>query len=202
LNWRTEGANSKRQSTCFGKTLLPKEIMRALKSDHEGLAETFAAASGQRTAKIPLFMQELERCLTRSPKRAQKPIPLIYILLLVGEWGEQSVFETIAQLVQKDTLRFRDDGDLIDFAELCEPFLHRVIAATYNGNPQPLFDIMRNHDLSLYNRVIVFHAIVTLVYAQKLSRADVTDIVLEAVPIVKRDDPHSNSFEFDSWHNL
>src|SRR5260370_31333111 len=104
----------------------------------EGLpTEALKAASDQRVDMVPLFVEEIEHFLALDPGARAKPTPLFFIFHLLGEWQEKAAYRPLARLL-------RLPGRAVDaiFWDGITTTSHRVIAAVFYGEPEPLYDII------------------------------------------------------------
>src|SRR6476660_8044170 len=104
----------------------------------EGLpTEALKAASDQRVEMVPLFVQEIENFLALDPGARAKSTPLFFIFHLLGEWREKSAYRPLARLL-------RLPGREVDaiFGDGITTTSHRVMAAVFDGDPEPLYDII------------------------------------------------------------
>jgi hypothetical protein len=104
----------------------------------EGLPrEALKAASAQRGEMLSLFLDEIETYLALDPGARAKPTPLFFIFHLLGEWREKAAYRPLARLLRLP----RRDVDAI-FGDGITTTSHRVMAAVFDGDPQPLYDII------------------------------------------------------------
>ena len=105
----------------------------------EGLpTEALRAASDQRAEMLPLFLdEEIETYLALEPAARVMPTPLFFIFHLLGEWREKAAYRPLARLLSLPAAEVdRIFGDGITTTS------HRVMAAVFDGDPQPLYDII------------------------------------------------------------
>jgi hypothetical protein len=97
------------------------------------------AATAQRHKMLPLFLQEIESYLALDPAARPEQSPLFFIFHLLGEWREKAGYAPLGRLLSLP-------GREIDaiFADGITTTGHRVMAAVFDGDPQPLYDIILN----------------------------------------------------------
>jgi len=95
------------------------------------------AASAQRVEMLPRFLRAIEDYLDREPAERLTPTPLFFIFHLLGEWREKTAYRPLARLLRCPA----DEADMI-FGYATAETSHRVMAAVFDGNPQPLYDII------------------------------------------------------------
>jgi hypothetical protein len=99
--------------------------------------EALQAASAQRAEMLPKFLGVIDDHLGRKPAARANPTPLFFIFHLLGEWREKTAYRPLARLLRCPA--GEADAILGDAtAETC----HRVMAAVFDGDPQPLYDII------------------------------------------------------------
>jgi Protein of unknown function (DUF1186)/SEC-C motif len=104
----------------------------------EGLPrEALKAASARRGEMVPLFLDEIENYLALEPGARARPTPLFFIFHLLGEWREKAAYRPLARLLRLP----RRDVDAI-FGDGITTSSHRVMASVFDGDPQPLYDII------------------------------------------------------------
>src|SRR6266436_2598631 len=124
----------------------------------EGLPkEALKAASAQRVEMLPLFVEEIETYLALEPAARAKPTPLFFIFHLLGEWRETSAYRPLARLL-------RVPGPEIDatFGDGITTTSHRVMAAVFDGDPEPLYEIILDRNADEYIRAGMCDAFVDL----------------------------------------
>ena len=121
----------------------------------EGLPkEALKAASAQRVEMLPLFVEEIETYLALEPAGRAKPTPLFFVFHLLGEWQEKSAYRPLARLL-------RLPGGEVDriFGDGITTTSHRVMAALFDGDPQPLYDIILDPSADEYLRASMCEAL-------------------------------------------
>jgi hypothetical protein len=126
----------------------------------EGLPrEALKAASAQRGEIVPVFLKEIEHYLALKPAARSKSTPLFFIFHLLGEWREKAAYRPLARLLRLP----RGEVDRI-FGDGITTTSHRVIASVFDGDPQPLYDIILdpNAEQFIRSRMCEALAMVTL----------------------------------------
>src|SRR4029077_16450823 len=104
----------------------------------EGLPrEALKAASAQRAEMVPVFLKEIEEHLALEPAARAKPTPLFFIFHLLGDWREKAAYSPLARLLKLPGF----DVDAI-FGDSITTTSHRVMAAVFDGDPDPLYQII------------------------------------------------------------
>src|SRR5258708_3766766 len=117
----------------------PEKILHEL-TYAEGLPrKALKAASAQRGEMLPLSLEEIEASLALEPAARGKPAPLFFIFHLLGEWRENAAYRPLARLLRLP----RRDADAIS-GDGITTTSHRVMASVFDGDPEPLYDIILN----------------------------------------------------------
>src|ERR1700736_6529577 len=133
----------------------------------EGLPkEALKAASAQRVEMLPLFLDEIETYLALDPGARAKSTPLFFIFHLLGEWREKSAYRPLARLLRLP----RRDVDAI-FGDGITPTSHCVMAAVFDGDPEPLYDIILDPNAEEFIRAGMCEALAMVTVRGELDRA-------------------------------
>ncbi len=133
----------------------------------EGLPRAaLQAASAQRAEMTPVFLAEVEAYLAREPADHAKPTLLFFVFHLLGEWREKAAYRLLARLL-------RCPGDEVDaiLGDAVTATAHRVMAAVFDGDPQPLYDIVLDADADEFVRSAICDTLAVLVLRGELDRA-------------------------------
>jgi hypothetical protein len=115
--------------------------------DIAGILDTFAvtrgipqeaiAADANREAALPVFLAEIEQFLAADPDARTKPTPLFFIAHLLASWRETSAYRPLARLLHcgDDDIDHAFQGTAVDCC-------YRIMASVFDGDPQPLYDIV------------------------------------------------------------
>jgi hypothetical protein len=144
----------------------PEKILHEL-TYAEGLPrEALKAASAQRGEMLPLFLEEIEAYLALEPAARGKPTPLFFIFHLLGEWRDNAAYRPLARLLRLP----RRDADAI-FGDGITTTSHRVMAAVFDGDPEPLCDIILDPNAEEFIRAGMCEALAMVTVQGELDRA-------------------------------
>ena len=144
----------------------PEKILHEL-THAEGLPRlALKAASAQRVEMLPLFLDEIETYLALEPAARAKSTPLFFIFHLLGEWREKSAYRPLARLLRLP----RRDVDAI-FGDGITTTSHRVMAAVFDGDPEPLYDIILDPNAEQFIRAGMCEALAMVTMRGELDRA-------------------------------
>ena len=128
--------------------------------------EALQAASAQRAEMLPKFLGVIEDDLSREPGARANPTPLFFIFHLLAEWREKTAYTPLARL-----LRCPEDEVVAIFGDAITSTSHRVMAAVFNGDPQPLYDIILDPNAEEFIRSRMCEALAMISLRGELDRA-------------------------------
>jgi hypothetical protein len=147
------------------------QVVEAL-SEWEGLpVDAIRAAQANRETMAPVFLQSFDDFLSMEGEPVA-PGALFFMFHLLGEWREKSAYWPLAVFLRLphevlDTIL----GGAV--TETC----HRVMAAVFDGDPVPLYDIIRDEEADEFVRSRMCHALAMLTRSGDLPR-DATESFL------------------------
>jgi hypothetical protein len=181
--------NSLREPNAMEPEKILHELVHA-----EGLPrEALKAASAQRVEMLPLFVEEIETYLALEPAARRKPTPLFFIFHLLGEWREKAAYRPLARLLRLP----RRDVDAI-FGDGIATTSHRVMAAVFDGDPEPLYDIILDPKAEEYIRAGMCEALAVVTVRGELDGA-VTGRFLRAA--FMNLEPQTENFVWVGWQS-
>jgi hypothetical protein len=144
----------------------PKKILHEL-TYADGLPRgALKAASAQRVEMLPLFLDEIETYLALEPAARAQPTPLFFIFHLLGEWREKAAYRPLARLLRLP----RREVDRI-FGDGITTTSHRVMASVFDGDPEPLYDIILDPNAEQFIRAGMCEALAMVTVRGELDRA-------------------------------
>ena len=123
------------------------------------------AASAQRIELLPKFLGVIEDYLGQEPGARASRTALFFIFHLLGEWRERTAYRPLARLLQSPA----EETDAI-FGDATAETAHRVMAAVFDGDPQPLFDIILDPGADEYIRSRMCEALAMITLRDELDR--------------------------------
>jgi len=142
---------------------------------------------------VSLFLEEIETYLALEPAGRAKPTPLFFIFHLLGEWREKAAYRALARLLRLP----RRDVDAI-FGDGITTTSHRVMASVFDGDPQPLYDIILDPNAEQFIRAGMCQALAMVTVRGELDRA-VTDRFLRDAFIEMR--PQAECYVWVGWQS-
>jgi len=170
-----------------------REILDRL-THAEGLPrEALKAAAERREEMVPVFLGAIEGYLALEPAARAKPTPLFFICHLLGDWRETSAYGPLARLLRcpKDEIE-AILGDGITSTS------HRVMAAVFDGDPRPLYDIILDPEAEEFIRSRMCEALAMVVRHGKLDRADAARFLRDAFMNLQ---PQAQCFVWHGWQS-
>jgi hypothetical protein len=151
------------------------------------------AASAQRVEMLPLFLDEIETYLVLEPAARAKPTPLFFIFHLLGEWREKAAYRPLARLLRLP----RRDVDRI-FGDGITTTNHRVMAAVFDGDPQPLYDIILDPNAEEFIRAGMCKALAMVTLRDELDRAEAGRFLRDAFIEMR---PQAECYVWVGWQS-
>jgi Protein of unknown function (DUF1186)/SEC-C motif len=125
-----------------------------------------AAAREARGGLVSEFLRLIENHPDEHGETDGEHPSLFLIFHLLGEWRATSAYRPLANL-----LRRGDVDDVLGYA--ITETAHSVMAAVFDGDPQPLYDVILDESADPFVRAVMFDTLVTVVGEGQLSRAEV-----------------------------
>lgn len=170
-----------------------RAILHELTQD-EGLPrEALKAASAQRVEMVPVFLKEIEDHLALEPAARAKPTPLFFIFHLLGEWREKTAYRLLARLLSLP-------GEEVDaiFGDGITTTGHRVMAAVFDDDPQPLYDIILDPNAEQFIRSRMCEALAMVTLRGALDRALAGRFLRDAFMEMQ---PQAESYAWVGWQS-
>jgi hypothetical protein len=163
-------------------------------TDAEGLPKlAIAAASEQRAEIVPVFLREIDSFLALSPAERAKPTPLFFIFHLLGEWREKAGYRPLARLLRCP----RQEVDAI-LGDAVTSTTHRVMAAIFDGDPEPLYEIILDPNADQFVRSRMCEAVAMLVLRGELDQENAARFLRDALMELR---PQAQSFVWQGWQS-
>jgi hypothetical protein len=123
------------------------------------------AATGQHAEMVPVFLRAIDSYLALDSTDRAKATPLFFIFHLLGEWQEKAAYRPLAGLLRCAAHEIEAIlGDAITNTT------HRVMAAVFDRDPQPLYDIILDRNAEQFVRSRMCETLAMLVLRQELDR--------------------------------
>ena len=105
----------------------------------EGLPKVaLYAATALRAEMVPVFLREIDSYLALEPADRARATPLFFVFHLLGEWREKAAYRLLTRMLRCAAHEVEAIlGDAITSTT------HRVMVAVFDGDAQPLYDIIQ-----------------------------------------------------------
>jgi uncharacterized protein len=150
----------------------PAAILEQLTYSDDLPRDALRAAAELRADMVPLFVERIENYAAADAAKREEARPLFFIFHLLGDWRETSAYRSLARLL-------RCPPKQIDAAlgwSITETS-HRVMAAVFDGDPQPIYNIILDENADEYVRSRMCDVLAMLVLQGKLDRSEVASFL-------------------------
>jgi hypothetical protein len=154
--------------------------------------EALRAASADRASVVPVFVQAIERCLGGTAAPADEAA-LFFIFHLLGDWREKSAYRPLAELLRRPA----EQVDRVLFGAITESS-HRVMAAVFDGDPEPLYRVIRAPEADEFVRSRMCEVLAMLVLRGELPREDVAQFLRACAVELE---PKDECFVWNGWQS-
>ncbi|MBR1126454.1 DUF1186 domain-containing protein [Bradyrhizobium lablabi] len=165
---------------------LAMQILDQLGSGEGMPIEAIHAATADRANVTPLLLDAIDRY---DPKNEQEDNALFIAFHLLGQWREKSAYRVLARFLR------RPDIETV-LGDATTVTCHKVMANVFDGDPQPIYDIIHDSEADEFVRSRMFDALVMLVFQGELDRAEVAQFVRSAFADLQ---PQGPSVVWDGW---
>jgi Protein of unknown function (DUF1186)/SEC-C motif len=152
--------------------------------------DALRAAGADRTRMAPVFVEFIERFLWQGGDRAAKD-SVFFIFHLLGDWREKSGYRPLARLLRLPP----DDIDEILGSAITETS-HRVMAAVFDGEPAPLYEVILDPDADEFIRSRMLEAIAMVTLNGELPRGEASRFLRACYAEIV---PQDECFVWNGW---
>jgi hypothetical protein len=163
-------------------------------ANYDGMpVEAIRAARDARDGILPTFLGLVADRLDGQASDRDERTPHFFIFHLLGEWREKSAYRPLARLLRAPSDQVEHLlGDAITVTS------HRVMAAVFDGDPQPLYDVILDPEADEFVRARMCDALATLVVSQELSREEAARFLRACFAKLE---PEPGCFVWDGWQS-
>jgi uncharacterized protein len=160
----------------------------------EGMPEAaIRAARERRDETAPVFVDLVERYLAGETGAGELEEALFFVFHLLGEWREKSAYQPFARLLAGPPDRLEQAiGDAITETS------HRVMAAVFDGDPRPLYQVIEAEHADEFVRSRMLEALAMVTLAGGLDRVEVATYLRNAFMTLR---PHAANFVWQGWQS-
>lgn len=168
----------------------PAEILEKLVHFEALPRDALRAATERRAEIVPLIIGQIERFLVGDAAEPEET-SLLVLFHLLGEWRETAAYPVLARLlsIQPDRL----EGAIGDATTETAP---RVMAAVFDGDPQPLYNIVLDEGADEYVRCGMCETLAILVVQGRLDRDEVAAFLRDCWISLR---PREDCFVWHGW---
>lgn len=154
--------------------MTPAEIMAALEANGPLPREALEAAGQSRDAMVPIFLDYIGKLQTAKIDDLEGMDAFVFIFFLLAEWRETQAYHPLATLLRRDP-EFLDAllGDSITEASA------RVMAGVFDGDLQPLFDILLDDAADGFLRGEMFDTLAIVALENPDLRPPITQFLID-----------------------
>ncbi len=170
----------------------PMHILDGLAVFRPFPVEAIQAARANREIMVPVFL-ELVANYRQAERKPAVQSALFFIFHLLGEWREKSAYRPLAKLL-------RQPADQIDaiFGGSTTETSHRVMAAVFDGDPQPLYDVILQPEADEFIRSRMCETLAMLTLRDELPRAEAARFLRACYADLQ---PRSDCFVWQGWQS-
>jgi hypothetical protein len=152
--------------------------------------EAIRAARADRGSMVPVFLQSIDEF--SSPDGALvAPAALFFIFHLLGEWREKSAYRPLASFLRLP----RDILDTV-LGDCITETSHRVMAAVFDGDPDPLYEIIRDQEADEFVRSRMCQTIAMLTRRGELPRPAAAEFLRDCYSQLE---PRNDCYVWQGW---
>ena len=169
------------------------EILRQLNHGERLPEAAIRAAAERRPEVVPAFLDVLEGFLAADPGTREVPSSLFFIFHMLGDYREKSAYRALARLL---AIGEPDIDDVL--GDGITETSHRVMAAVFDGDPAPLYEIIESEHADQNVRSRMFETLAMLVVRGELDRARVAKYLLDSFATLR---PQRENFVWYGWQS-
>jgi Protein of unknown function (DUF1186)/SEC-C motif len=187
-----EALSKSDKRTIWENAMEPADIIAQLARRNELPVEAIRAASEDRTRMTSIFVEAIEQFVSEGAK-CPATDSIFFIFHLLGDWREKSAYRPLARLL-------RCSPDLIDdiLGGAITDTSHRVMAAVFDGDPKPLYEVILDPDADEYIRSRMLEAIAMVTLNGGLPRAEAARFLRACYSEI---DPQEECFVWNGWQS-
>ena len=154
--------------------------------------EAIRAADAHRADMAPLFIELIEQYLAGETPHSLSNA-LFFIFHMLGSWSEKSAYRPLARLLRRPA----DEIDSI-FGGATTETPHRVMAAVFDGDPKPLYDVILKPEADEFIRSRMCEVVAMLALRDEIPRAEAERFLRAGYSDIK---PQDECFVWQGWQS-
>jgi hypothetical protein len=178
---------------CFAALAMTFPAATGGLGDRPGLpVEALRAAGADRASAVPIFLDAIAQI--QVPNGTAIPPDAIFLVFhLLGEWREKSAYRPLAMLLRCPP----DQVDLV-FGGAVTETTHRVMAAVFDGDPDPLYQIILDANADEFIRSRMCEAVAMAAFYGGLQRAEAARFLRACYSELE---PQAECFVWSGWQS-
>jgi hypothetical protein len=160
----------------------PAGILRDLAEAQDLPRETLRLANAHRDELTGPFIAEVERYLASRGAARTRRTPLFFVFLLLGQWRATAAYRPLARLLRCP----RHHLD-VQFGDGLTETAPRVMAAVFDGDPGPLFDIVLDPRAEEFVRSGMLNTLAMVAVDGRLGRDDLEEFLRRALVDLRKE---------------
>jgi Protein of unknown function (DUF1186)/SEC-C motif len=145
------------------------------------------AADAHRAEVLPVFLQAIEM---PTPDKVTRDA-LFFVFHLLGQWREKSAYRPLAAFLHSPT---NEIGQVL--GDAVTETSHRVMAAVFDGDPQPLYDVILDSEADEFARKRMIDALTMVTLRGELPREETARFLRSCYSELQ---PQDECFVWDGW---
>jgi len=166
------------------------QILEGLSEPEKLPVEAIRAAQADRATMAPILVRYIDDFVSSEGDGAD-PSVLFFALHLLGEWREKSAYRPLARFL-------RLPGDILRtiIGDCVTGTSPRVMAAVFDGDPAPLYEIIRDPEADEYVRSRMCQTIAMLTQSGDLPRPATADFLRDCYAQLE---PQRDCYVWQGW---
>ena len=167
-----------------------KQVLEGLSESEKLPVEAIRAAQADRATMAPILVRYIDDFLSSEGEGAS-PSVLFFAFHLLGEWREKSAYRPLARFL-------RLPGDILHtiIGDCVTETSHRVMAAVFDGDPAPLYEIIRDPEANEFVRSRMCQTIAMLTRSGDLPRPATADFLRDCYAQLE---PQLDCYVWQGW---
>jgi hypothetical protein len=162
------------------------DILFGLDTDYPLPVEALRAAGERRATLAPRLIAEIDRCVADPEHPDNRPNRLLFAFHLLGEWRETAAYRSLCALMRAPSPTL--EKILGDALTETAP---RVLASVFDGDPQPLYDLIMDENADEFARDAALNALAIVTALDRLPITETERFLREAFDRLQpREDNH------------
>ena len=171
----------------------PSAILDQLIKSEDLPREALRAATERRAEMVPLLVAKIESYIGTGEVDPTAQPQLFFIFHLLGTWQEAAAYRSLARMLRchPEDVEAAIGGAITETA-------HKIMAAVFDGDPQPLHDIILDEGADEYVRSRMCETLAMLVLQGRLGREETAAFLRDCWVHLQ---PRNGCFVWHGWQS-